>query len=247
MVILPHAPDQVTSVYIITCSVNDKKYVGFTKLTPEKRFRGHVMSSKNGSRFALHEAIRKHGEDKFSVNIFASCNSRQEAAETEVKLISELSTHVSFGQGYNMTRGGEGIVGLSKESLDRMALAHRKENLSQETVTAMSSAKLGKKLSKSTRDKMSIAHSGKIFSEEHKKKIGLANAGENCSRETREKISKLKSVAVEQLTLFGERIQIYPSIKDASEKTNTHWTNISGCCCGTRKSANGFLWRYLDS
>jgi hypothetical protein len=143
-----------------------------------------------------------------------------------------------------MTKGGEGIVGLSYDSLKRMGDAHKKENLSPETLKKMSEAKFGKKLSKLIKQKMSEAHKGKQFSSEHKRKIGLANSGENCSQETRLKISNTTSKFVVQLTLSGEIVAIHKSMKDASVMCNIHKTNISGCCCGTRKSAGGFLWRY---
>ena len=111
----------MTSVYVITCpSINDKKYVGLTKLPIEKRLMGHISSAHAGSKFALHEAIRKYGSDKFRISQLVCCSSREQAAEQEIKFISELSSHVDTGLGYNMTLGGEGIVGLSEGSLMRM-------------------------------------------------------------------------------------------------------------------------------
>jgi len=201
--------------------------VGFTKLPIEKRLKGHISSSRNGSNCALHKAISKHGIDNFIISELVTCDSRKIAAIQEIKYISEYKTHVSHGFGYNMTKGGEGIVGLSYDSLKRMGDAHKKENLSPETLK-----------------KMSEAHKGKQFSSEHKRKIGLANSGENCSQETRLKISNTTSKFVVQLTLSGEIVAIHKSMKDASVMCNIHKTNISGCCCGTRKSAGGFLWRY---
>lgn len=215
------------TVYLVTNLVNNKKYVGFTKLPIEKRLKGHISSSRNGSNCALHKAISKHGIDNFIISELVTCDSRKIAAIQEIKYISEYKTHVSHGFGYNMTKGGEGIVGLSYDSLKRMGDAHKKENLSPETLK-----------------KMSEAHKGKQFSSEHKRKIGLANSGENCSQETRLKISNTTSKFVVQLTLSGEIVAIHKSMKDASVMCNIHKTNISGCCCGTRKSAGGFLWRY---
>lgn len=232
------------TVYLITNLANNKKYVGFTKLPIEKRLKGHISSSKNGSNCALHKAISKYGIENFVISELVNCDSRKIAAEQEIKYISEYKTHVSHGLGYNMTKGGEGIVGLSVESLKRMGDAHKKENLSPETLKKMSDAKSGGTLSKITKRKMSEAHKGKQFSSEHKRKIGLANSGVNCSQETRLKISNIASKSVVQLTLLGEIIAIHKSMKDASDTCNIHKTNISGCCCGTRKSAGGFLWRY---
>jgi group I intron endonuclease len=232
------------TVYLITNLINNKKYVGFTKHTIDKRLKGHISSSRGGSEFALHKAISKYGIENFVISKLVNCDSRKIAAEQEIKYISEYKTHVSHGSGYNMTKGGEGIVGLSFESLKRMGDAHKKENLSPDTLKKMSDAKLGNKLSRLTKQKMSEVHKGKQFSSEHRHKIGLANSGVNCSQETRLKISNNTSKPVVQLTLSGEIVAIHKSMKDASYTCNIHKTNISGCCCGTRKSAGGFLWRY---
>jgi len=236
----------VLSVYIITCSVNAKRYVGFTHLSTDERFKGHVSDSSSGSCFALHSAIRKYGVENFTCETHSCYATRALAAEAEINLIVELSTHVSGGRGYNMTCGGEGVVGLCAESLARMGQAHKKENLKQSTLDKMSVAKRGKKLSDVTKMRMSVAHMGKIFSNEHRQKIGAANGGINCKQETREKFSKAKSKPVQQLTMSGELLATFPSMKEAQKLTGVHWTNISRCCLGSARTARGFVWRYVS-
>ena len=44
--------------------------------------------------------------------------------------------------------------------------------------------------------------------------------------------------------LDGKVIEIYESISEAARKTNTNLSNISQCCLGNRKRANGFYWKF---
>ena len=48
---------------------------------------------------------------------------------------------------------------------------------------------------------------------------------------------------VEQYTLDGELIAVYPSQKAAAEATGINRCNISWCCCGNASMAGGYIWR----
>lgn len=233
----------IVTLYVVRCIDNDKLYVGITRKTHQKRWQGHLSSASKSSKFALHSAIRKHSASRFVCESLARFTSWKEACEAEIAAIDAFQSHISFGRGYNMTHGGDGIVGLSAEAKDRIARAHRRENLSPSTLEAMSLAKRGKKLCIETKSKMSIAHSGKIFSEEHKRKIGLAN-GENRTAETRKKISKAHSKRVVQLSDDGVLIAIYPSMIIAARCSGVHASNISRCCLGHSMKAAGYVWSY---
>ena len=50
-------------------------------------------------------------------------------------------------------------------------------------------------------------------------------------------------VTVSQLTLDGEHIGTYPSIKEAALKVGTNPKNISACINGHQKTAAGFKWK----
>ena len=95
-------------VYCIQNQVNQKNYVGKTCVPIEKRWQAHKNNAKHGSNLAFHNAIRKYGENVFSINILAENLSDEEASEMEKQKIVELSSHVSTGKGYNMTWGGDG-------------------------------------------------------------------------------------------------------------------------------------------
>ena len=50
--------------------------------------------------------------------------------------------------------------------------------------------------------------------------------------------------AVGQYTKDGVLVAIYESIKEAELKTGA--THVGSCCNGKRKTAKGFIWRYID-
>lgn len=51
---------------------------------------------------------------------------------------------------------------------------------------------------------------------------------------------------VVQLTMEGKEIQIFESIKVASNKTGTFTRDIAKVANGKRKAARGYRWRFLD-
>ena len=96
-------------VYKLTNTVNGKNYIGQTQNSVEKRFRDHSYAKS-----AIGEAIRKYGKDKFTKEILAVCESREELNACELRFISEYkSNDPNFG--YNRTGGG-GVNVVSKRS-----------------------------------------------------------------------------------------------------------------------------------
>jgi len=66
----------------------------------------HKYQAKHGSMFILHQSIRKHGWDNFSVDIlYMSKDGNHVRKEMEPFFIKEYGT---YGEGYNMTPGGDG-------------------------------------------------------------------------------------------------------------------------------------------
>lgn len=49
-----------------------------------------------------------------------------------------------------------------------------------------------------------------------------------------------------QISLSGKIINVWNSIIDAVKKTNTNYGDISACCKNKRKTAGGYIWKYLE-
>lgn len=89
------------SIYRITNKVNGKFYIGKTTKSIAVRLKEHKYRSKTGNTY-LHKAIRKYGEDQFSIELLESVQTNDDLNHREIYWIATLSPQ------YNMTKGGDG-------------------------------------------------------------------------------------------------------------------------------------------
>jgi len=133
------------SVYMHTNLINDKKYIGITKLQPEQRWR-KGFGYWNNKHFKA--AILKYGWDNFSHEIIQEGLNLRDAVGLEKALIEKhKSNYARFG--YNQSAGGE-----------QPAYRHY-YNPPQEVREKLSKARRGKKLSPETRRRISESKTGK--------------------------------------------------------------------------------------
>lgn len=62
---------------------------------------------------------------------------------------------------------------------------------------------------------------------------------------SKEKIAASKMKKIMRTSNDGT-VVIFDSMIDASKITGVHYSNISGCCIGTRKFAGGFRWNFFE-
>ena len=174
-------------IYLITNLENKKQYVGITKFSITERFYQHT---KRG--FLLTEAIKKYGEDKFSIELIEEVDTAGRAYELEQYYIKEYDSKVPYG--YNITDGGDGIFGWEATEEYRQECSERVKQLHKEKKVGM----YGKKHSDETKRKMSEASKGKSkpwligrkLSQETIERLRQLNLGKVSSEETRKKISE---------------------------------------------------------
>ena len=65
------------------------------------------------------------------------------------------------------------------------------------------------------------------------------------SRRSGKLIGERLSKPIAQFTLDGELIKTYPSAHEAERQTGIRQCNISECCRGKRKTANGYMWKFV--
>lgn len=51
---------------------------------------------------------------------------------------------------------------------------------------------------------------------------------------------------IQQYTLQGILIAEYPSMWEAEKRTRINQSNISACCNGNRRQANGYIWKFKN-
>ena len=203
------------TVYIHRNIINNKAYIGVTKKAPNKRWGNNGQNYKKDQPI-FYRAIQKYGWDSFEHIIWAESLSEKEAKEWEVRLIALFKTNCCKYKnpeyGYNMTNGGDGVVGhiCSDETKEKMrAIAKNRSAKTREKISIASKERLkdktnhpmyGKHFSDETKQKLrekakerystpeKCPMFGKKHTEEARKKIG--DGHRNPSQETREKMRK---------------------------------------------------------
>jgi group I intron endonuclease len=109
-------------IYKIINKVNGKVYIGQTVHTAVKRWQQHLVDARQGSRMAIHCAMRKHGIENFCIRVLeAGISSIEELNNKETHYIALNRAYpASLGFGYNLTSGGEGYE-LSQETREQIS------------------------------------------------------------------------------------------------------------------------------
>jgi len=100
-------------IYQITNNVNNKKYIGQTNFTLEKRIAEHLKNA-NGIHIPtcyIHRAIKKYGSKNFSYEVLCECANQDELDTQEIQFIKEKNTLAPTG--YNLTFGGKFKLGMN--------------------------------------------------------------------------------------------------------------------------------------
>lgn len=161
-------------IYVIQNKISCKIYVGKTN-NPYKRFKYHcyVASGKTTKKYLLHRSMMKHGLSNFSFQVIEEFDSEADANCSEQFWIEYFRSDVSrFGpnHGYNLTAGGEGVVGLrhSQEAKDKVSKANTGRVFSPETIKKMSDSHIG----------ITSGMLGKSHSPEYKNRLSLSASGD---------------------------------------------------------------------
>lgn len=193
-------------IYAITNRIDGKKYIGQTIQSVEVRWYHHLYSARHGLRdTVLCRALKKHGEESFSIEVIDRADSIRELSALEQKYIAALNTIAP--NGYNLTSGGlnhsvhpetrakmsasgKGKHVFSAEALLKIGKASRGRVFSAEARAKMSVAHSVGRLSLETRAKLSVAGTGRVMSPEARAKLSASRKGMVFTQEHRENLSK---------------------------------------------------------
>ena len=128
-------------VYVVRHIVDGKIYVGKTTRKLRKRIMEHLQNCRISY---FDRAIRKYGLENFDISILEECETIDELNEREKFWIRELNCKIP--NGYNLTDGGEGIVGyhVPPELCQKRSENRKGFKVSQKTCMKISMAKKGK-------------------------------------------------------------------------------------------------------
>lgn len=221
-------------VYVHTNRINNKKYVGQTSRSLEDRSGNNGVGYKKNPRFW--RAIQKYGWDNFNHEIIASELEKVEADKLEKKLIKKLKTQ-DKQYGYNITDGGDGVVGWEPSN------EWRKKN--SERNKGENNPMYGKRHAEETRQKQSFAKQGKYDGSKnpmygiHRYGKNSPNYGRSMSDEQKEKIRQTRMGKYSGINSSNckpifciELNRIFWSTKQACDEFGFFASGISNCLRG---------------
>ena len=212
-------------IYKITNLVNGKEYIGQTSLSIQERFKQHIhdASKEYYNNRPLYNAINKYGVENFIIEKLEEC-SPQEVNQKEIEYINKFNT---YSNGYNATLGGEG-----SSIIDYNKVLEKYQN-------GLTAGQIAKDMNHDIKQITRILKSNGISKEEIIKR-GNDSQGRplyQLNKKTNEILEKFDSVAKAAQYLKDNNVS-----KDTIGGISAH---ICQCCNGIRKTAYGFIWRYI--
>jgi len=212
---------------------NGKMYIGLTTQKLEKRLYYHKYDAKRRDTTAIHRAINKYKD--FEVEVLYEGETLDELKEMEMFFIDYFGT---YKKGYNVTKGGEGIVGFSHSDETKKKLSKANKNL------APANAKL-KELHNDPEWKKKFKESH-VRTEEwiEKSRIGLKEYYKNPENRNKVALRKggkeFKVIEVET----GKEVGTWISQGICAEDLGIDSKKISLCLLGKRNTHKGYRFEY---
>ena len=155
----------IFNIYVITCLVTNKQYVGKTS-NINTRLKEHIRNALKHSHnnHHLYNAIKKYGSNNFITKSIYSSKDNEHILNLEKYFIREYDT---YQNGYNMTYGGEGIIGYKHSEITKNKISEIKNK----NYVKKNHPMYGKHHDKETKLKISNSLRGNILSIDTKEKI----------------------------------------------------------------------------
>lgn len=175
-------------IYCATLPSN-KKYFGFT-IDFENRKRTHKCHANKGTKNKFYNAIRKYGWDSIKWKIIEEYKSESKKDLKEILSKREvywISESKSYTNGYNGTKGGDGVLGLTwrEESKEKLSKTQEGRTLSESWKEHIGLGGLGREVTRETKDKIGLKNKGNDYclgikrSKETKELMAISKMGKN--------------------------------------------------------------------
>ena len=212
-------------IYKITNLVNGKEYIGQTSLSIQERFKQHIHDANKGyyNHRPLYNAFNKYGIENFIVEELEECNT-EEINQKEIEYINKFDT---YSNGYNATLGGEGTVTID---YDKVLEKYR---------MGLSAGQIAKDMNHDIKQITRILKSKGVSKEE------IVERGHNSQGRPLYKIDKKTNEILEKFDSVAKAAQYLKDNNISKDTIGGISAHISQCCNGIRKTAYGFIWRYI--
>lgn len=99
---------QVGLIYQYRNKINNKVYIGQTKLSLDKRHSRHIKSlNDKNCNYCFYRALKKYGVENFELTILEENIPLDLLDEKEIYYIRKYDSYFKSNKGYNMTKGGK--------------------------------------------------------------------------------------------------------------------------------------------
>ena len=209
------------NIYCITNLVNNKKYIGKTLDSIEKRYKQHWKDSvkTTNEKRPLYSAFKKYGKENFKIELVEKCDYKV-LSEHEIYWIKYYDT---YNKGYNATLGGDGKILYNYEEI----VEKFKEGLLVKELTEYFEC-----------DKDTI-----------KKALEMNNINPNSNalEKVSHKVQQLdkSNNLIRTFSSYKEAARWLIDNNITSAKESSVSTNISRVVRGLRKTCCGFKWKEL--
>jgi group I intron endonuclease len=158
-------------IYKITNKIDGNIYIGQTVNTLSRRMACHYAGNQKGY---IASAFKKHGRDRFSVEVIGKYNSIEDLNNAEEYFIEFFNSMAP--NGYNLITGGRNRI-PSEETRKKLSDSHKGYKHSKEALRKMSLSGKGRRQSLEHAKKRADAKRGKPHSEKSKLQMSLARKG----------------------------------------------------------------------
>mgnify|MGYP001365165081 CR=1 FL=1 len=169
---------KIYTIYKATNNLNGMSYIGFDSAWPRRK-KVHFNRMNKDKKEFFHNALNKYGFDNFSWEILYQSLDRDYTLKTmEEHFIREYDTFWKNGKGYNLTYGGQGVLGviISEETRKKLSDAAKNRELTEKRIeTLRKNAQIRHEIghSEETKKKISESHKKVIHTEEWCKNNGM--------------------------------------------------------------------------
>lgn len=100
---------KIKGIYCFLNKINNKRYIG-QSINIEERYKQHIRNIRNPKfNFPLYNSLRKEGLENYDFVILEECPDAT-PHELDKREIYWISYYDSYNNGYNLTKGGKGVV-----------------------------------------------------------------------------------------------------------------------------------------
>ena len=211
-------------IYKTTNLINDKIYIG------QKKSETFLHEEYLGSGKRLKSAITHYGKENFKVELLEECDSKQELDEKEIFYIKQYDSQ-NLEIGYNLTKGGDGVVGvpawnkgITKEQDNRLAKSKEtKQKHSKALKKAYAEGRRTNNWTPEARQKISESNKRRDLSSFTTKGRSWYTNGENNVFIKPDEIEKYESLGYYK----GRKTNVVPWNKGLTKETDERLKKVS--------------------